>query len=280
MSKESETNIAEFKRYLLGDLPPSEIAAIDLQIVSDEDSEEKLWWAESELIEDYLDETLAPAEVDLFEQNFLVSTERLAQLQQISLLKSFARRATAKGIAEAVCAAPSEKSFFKKLQGYFFVGWQTAALAFALVVVGLFGVVYFAGNDRTAAEKEFARVNQQNFGDLAQVRGVFVLSLFGGNLRGASGATSKLPAEKLGERVFFRLALPAPAKPSDTFRIELVKNRAVVFTQTDLRFYANPNGAELRLMLPAVVLEKGEYQIKAAAEAAADSNFVYNFAVE
>ena len=66
MHSNDEINITDYKQYLLGNLSPPETEAIDLQIISDEDSEEKLLWAESELMEDYLDETLSLKEVGLF----------------------------------------------------------------------------------------------------------------------------------------------------------------------------------------------------------------------
>lgn len=94
MRNNQEINIANLKQYLLGNLPPQEAEAIDLQIISDESSEEKLLWAESELMEDYLDETLSPTDVELFKENFLVS--RNAALNSDKFLWSETTRKTAR----------------------------------------------------------------------------------------------------------------------------------------------------------------------------------------
>jgi hypothetical protein len=47
MQSNGEINITDYKRYLLGSLSPPESEAFDLQIIADE----KLLWAESELME-------------------------------------------------------------------------------------------------------------------------------------------------------------------------------------------------------------------------------------
>ncbi|MEJ7701662.1 MAG: hypothetical protein WKF71_18755 [Pyrinomonadaceae bacterium] len=60
----------KYKQYLLGNLSAMEIEEIDLQLISDKSLEERLYWAESELAEDYLDNVLSPPEVALFEKTF------------------------------------------------------------------------------------------------------------------------------------------------------------------------------------------------------------------
>ncbi len=67
------------------------MAAIELNIISDASLEDKLHSAESELIEDYLEEMLAPNERDLFNKNFLVMAERQKRLDFLRLLKKHAQ---------------------------------------------------------------------------------------------------------------------------------------------------------------------------------------------
>jgi hypothetical protein len=282
MQNNQEINIANLKQYLLGNLPPPDAEAIDLQIISDESSEEELLWAESELIEDYLDETLSPPEVELFKENFLVSPERRAQLRQISLVRNYARNCAPKDVAEKVSNAPPE-SFYEKLKIFFSLSPRPALAAFALVIAGLFAaaILYNTADNQTAAEKEYAEINRTELSDLAKFRDVFVLPLGSGAFRNSSGgAASKLPPDKLGERVLFRLDLPVAAEAADTFKAELVKDGKVIFTQNKLPFHNNPSGREMRLLLPAAVLKKGAYQIKVVRETSPESAFVYNFAVE
>ncbi len=270
------------KQYLLGNLPSPETEAIDLQIISDESLEEKLLWAESELMEDYLDETLSPPEVELFKENFLVSPERKMQLRQVYLVRNYAQNCAPKDVSEEVSETLPE-SFFEKLKNFLSLNLRPAIAAFALIIIGLFAaaILYNTADNQTAAEREYAEINREGLSDLAKFRDVFALNLMSGTFRDSSGgAASKLPPDKLGERVLFRLALPVAAEAADTFNAELVKDGKVIFTQNKLPFYNNPNGQETRLLLPAIVLKKGAYQIRLAKEAAPESAFVYNFVVE
>ena len=81
----------KFRAYFLGQLTDDESAAVELNIISDASLEDKLHLAESELIEDYLEEMLAPDEKDLFDKNFLRSPERQKRLDFLRLLKNHAK---------------------------------------------------------------------------------------------------------------------------------------------------------------------------------------------
>ena len=277
MHSNDEINITGYKQYLLGNLSPPETEAIDLQIISDEDSEDKLLWAESELMEDYLDDTLSLKEVGLFKENFLISSERVSQFKQISLMRNYARKAL-KGVSENVCETAPE-SFFEKLNFFFSTNSRPLTAVFVLVFIGLFAVYYFTTNIQTASEKEYAAINQKGLSDLAELKPLVTLSLMSGVFRD-SGSLNKLAGNNLTEKVLFRLALPVQSAAPDKFRAEIVKDGKVTFTQNKLPFYANPNGQELRLLLPSAELKKGIYQIKLTKESASESTYIYNFAVE
>ncbi len=278
MDIEREINIAEFKRYLLGDLPPAETETIDLQIISDEGFEEKLFWAESELMEDYLDETLSTAEIKLFKKNFLVSNERLAQFEQISLLRNYAQNLTAKK-APAHETAELTEDWLNKFKRFIFLNWRPTAAAFALVLVGLTAVFYLTANYQSPAEREFAALNQKDLSDLTELKPLASLSLMKGVFRDSDGVR-RLPEDRLTEKVLLRLALPMPTAAPQKFRAELSKDGKNLFKLDKLPFYNNPNGQEIRLLLPSTVLKKGTYQIKIAAEDAPESAFIYGFAIE
>ncbi len=278
MSSKEETNITKLKQYLLGNLSLPETEAIDLQIISDENSEELFLWAESELMEDYLDETLPATEIGLFNKNFLVSPERRARFEQIALLKNYARNATAKDIS-GKASETSPENLFGKLKGYFLMNWRPATAVFALLVIGFFGILYFTANKQTASEKEFAALNQKDLSSLAEFKSLPTLSLIGGVYRN-SGDLQKMSEPPFGEKVLFRLALPVQSNAPEKFRAELAKDGKTIFTQNQLPFYSNPNGQEIRLLLPSTDLKKGIYQIKLTKENAVESTFAYNFAVE
>lgn len=278
MREEKEINIANLKQHLLGNLPPPEAEAIDLQIISDEISEETLLWAESELMEDYLDGALTPAETSLFKQNFLVLPERVTQFKQISLMRTFARNSAAKSTAENTHETDS-RSFFENLKNLFSSNWRPAVAVFSLLLVGMLTVFYFTADDQTAAEKEFAALNHNDLSDLTKIQSLSSLSLSSGVFRDSDEAR-KLAANSLTEKVLFRLALPVRANAPDKFKAELFKNGKVVFTQPQIPFYNNPNGQEIRLLLPSTELSKGTYQIKITSASAPNSTLIYNFGVE
>lgn len=278
MHSNGETNIKDYKQYLLGNLSPPESEAIDLQIISDKDSEEKLLWAESDLIEDYLDETLSPNEIELFKSNFLVSSERVSQFKQISLMRNYARRAATKIVAEKACETAPER-FSAKLKIFFSLNWRPLTAVSALVVVGVFAAFYLTANNQTASEIEYAALNQKDLGNLEEFKPLTNLSLMSGVFRD-SGDSRKLAESKFTEKVLFRLALPVQSNAPDKFKAELIKNGKTAFTLDNLPFYTNPNGQELRLLLPSAELKKGTYQLKIIKQFAPETAFIYNFAVE
>lgn len=278
MHSNGEKNIKDYKQYLLGNLSPPEFEAIDWQIISDADSEEKLLWAESDLIEDYLDETLSSNEIELFKSNFLVSSERISQFKQISLMRNYARRAATKSVSEKACETAPE-SFSAKLKNFFSLNWRPLTAVSALVVVGIFAAFYLTANNQTASEIEYAALNQKDLSNLEEYKPLTNLSLMSGVFRD-SGDSRKLAQSKLTEKVLFRLALPVQSNAPDKFAAELVKDGKTVFTLNNLPFYTNPNGQELRLLLPSTVLKKGTYQLKLTKQSAPESLFVYNFTVE
>ena len=278
MHSNGEKNIKDYKQYLLGNLSPPEFEAIDWQIISDADSEEKLLWAESDLIEDYLDETLSSNEIELFKSNFLVSSERISQFKQISLMRNYARRAATKSVSEKACETAPE-SFSAKLKNFFSLNWRPLTAVSALVVVGIFAAFYLTANNQTASEIEYAALNQKDLSNLEEYKPLTNLSLMSGVFRD-SGDSRKLAQSKLTEKVLFRLALPVQSNAPDKFAAELVKDGKTVFTLNNLPFYTNPNGQELRLLLPSTVLKKGTYQLKLTKQSAPELLFVYNFTVE
>ena len=278
MESKGQININDFKQYLLGNLSPPESEAIDLQIISDEDSEEKLLWAESELMEDYLDETLSPKEIELFENNFLVSSERVFQFKQISSMRNYARRAATKPVSEKACET-APQGLFEKLKIFLSLNWRPLTAVSALVIVGIFAALHLTANNQTASEIEYAALNQMDSSDLERFNPLTNLSLTSGVFRD-SGEARKLAENKLTEKVLFRLALPVRSNAPDKYIAELVKNGKTVFTLNNLPFYTNPNGEELRLLLPSTELKKGTYQLKITKQSAPELLFVYTFTVE
>ncbi|HYL98832.1 MAG TPA: hypothetical protein VEZ90_07740 [Blastocatellia bacterium] len=64
------------RRYLLSDLPEEESEKVELRIMSDREYSGLVDILESELIDDYADDALSPADRERFERLFLTVPER------------------------------------------------------------------------------------------------------------------------------------------------------------------------------------------------------------
>jgi hypothetical protein len=82
-------NEQEIREYLLGSLSPERQAQIEFHIRSDADLSEELLAVEEELIDQYLAEDLSEVEQQLFETNFLTSTERHRRLDFGRVFKQY-----------------------------------------------------------------------------------------------------------------------------------------------------------------------------------------------
>jgi hypothetical protein len=270
----------KYKQYLLGNLSAMEIEEIDLQLISDKSLEERLYWAESELAEDYLDNVLSPPEVALFEKNFLVSPTRETQLRQISLLRNYARNAATSRISQELCEKSSE-TFYGRLKRFFALNWQPASAVLTLIIFGLLvgTAIYYSAYESTPLEKEFAELNQKDLNNLSDYRNLTNVNLPFGAFRDSSSAI-KLLENVLTDAVLFRLALPFEANSRDRFKVEILMDKKNILSRSEMPFYSNLNGKELRLLMPSTVLKKGEYQIKVEKENSIESAVNYNFIVQ
>ncbi|MDQ3372951.1 MAG: hypothetical protein M3521_03560 [Acidobacteriota bacterium] len=270
----------KYKQYLLGNLSAMEIEEIDLQLISDKSLEERLYWAESELAEDYLDNVLSPPEVALFEKNFLVSPTRETQLRQISLLRNYARNAATSRISQELCEKSSE-TFYGRLKRFFALNWQPASAVLTLIIFGLLvgTAIYYSAYESTPLEKEFAELNQKDLNNLSDYRNLTNVNLPFGAFRD-SGSANKLLENVLTDAVLFRLALPFEANSRDRFKVEILMDKKNILSRSEMPFYSNLNGKELRLLMPSTVLKKGEYQIKVEKENSIESAVNYNFIVQ
>lgn len=269
----------KLKQYLLGNLASTEAEKIDLQIIQDAEMEERLHFAENELMESYLEKTLSPSEIDLFQKNFLVSPERQSHFRQIALLRNYARTVEPKTAAKS--AKDDSEGFLAAIQKFFSPRLRFVSFALPLVVLALaIGIIFYVTADnQTALEKEFSQLNQTDLTDLTNYSNLTNIDLFPGTYRDTS-RTKKLNAGNLTEQILIKLDLPVETKPSDRFRLQLVRNGKIVFTQNALKFYVNPHGRELRLRLPSSVFQTGEQQFKIEKENASESPVFYGFTVE
>ena len=247
------------KQYLLGTLSEPETAEIDLRIIEDESFSAEVSLTESELMEDYLDGSLSDDEFKLFEANFLTSPERESQLQEILLLRDYARKSK-KAEKRAATAGDSPRTFGDFFRMYFRPLMAGGAVVAALLLVAVIWQVYFGGA-ATPLEREYAELNKGDLSNPASVSGFSPVNLSSGSFRDANSAV-KQSSEKLTETVLFRLALPAGSEGTTAFIAKISRGSALIFTLNDLHSYQNPNGKEVRILVPRSILQKGQYQIR------------------
>ena len=276
----------QLKNYFLGTLPQTGVEEIELRVISDESFTETVQMAEDDLLEDYLEAKLTVSENELFEKNYLITAERRDNLRIFAMIKRSAAKMT--GEAEgANLHDDDEADFFRKILNYFRLMPLRPALGFAmLIVVGCVVGVWFyqnqTGGEFASLEKKYEQINQQNFSDLGNFKQSSTLILVSGNLRGAanSGGSGKVSADNLTENTLFRLVLPLEIKSVSDYSIKLLKDRKVIFGLNQIRSYDNQFGQEIRLILPAEVLSKGQYVIELQERQTNAAPLSYLFVVE
>ena len=266
---------SQLKNYLLGNLDEQSDADIGLQIITDDGLEDRLLIAENDLIEDFLDKNLSPAEEKLFYENFLICEDREKQVEEINFFRQVSKKHLRTEMTVKKTVEPAN-GFWEKIK----FNWRFAAPVFAVLIIAVVGFYFlYSANQISPLEKEYAELNRKDFGNTNEFSEFSNVSLISGNFRD-SGAGNKLKTENLSDKIFFRLAMPYDLPENQSLDAELLKDQKRIFRQTEIRVYRNLNGQEVRLLLPKEIFSKGRYQIKIENQQAQDSPIIYDFAVE
>ena len=255
MSKSDLTN------YFLGTLADESAAEVELRVMDDAEFAGEVAHAEEELVDAYLDGHLTPADELLFRTKYLTTNERVVNLEIVRLLKLHAREGPANQIESKAPVAP-------KRQGYF--GWLAAmrpipkfATAFAVLIAFAATAWWLtrprSNDDLLALQNRYELLNQTP-GSVGLDANVSELTLVPGNLRGAVSGTA-LSLTGLTENVRLRIALPPGGEIATNYGVTLFRDNAEVFRLTNIRPLTGPGGAELRLLLPREILDRGNYRI-------------------
>ena len=269
---------AKLKQFLLGNLPQSEADELGVQIISDAGYDEKLTFAEADLIEDFLEDSLTAEEKRLFQENFIHCPDRLELLEETSLLKKYAQK-----------TLKSDSIEQKKTVGFFealteFLKLNLRPIAAGLLILIIAGIawrvfVYDANGNYSPVENEYAALNAKDLNNAPEIANLSTKSLIAGTLRDTN-STTKLTNANLTESVLFRLALPSQTAKETVYNVELGKDGQTIFRQPNVHVYQNQNGQEVKILFPKTVLPKGSYQIKLNDPNKKDSIINYSFIVE
>ena len=149
------------RKYLLGSLPPGEIAALEERLLTDAVFYDELLMVEDELIDQYLSGEQSPAERESFEAHFALAPERQQKVRFARALKKYlssTNEAEAKDViiaepssSELVSAADPDKNqrpFFPFLQRNPILAYSLAA-TFVLVI----GIVSWTTLNRSGSHE-------------------------------------------------------------------------------------------------------------------------------
>ncbi len=274
----------QLKNYFLGNLPESVIDEIELRVIGEENFTETLQMAEDDLLEDYLEAKLTVSQRELFEKNYLTTAERRGNLQIFAMM----RRDAAGLIGEAgkPCLPGDEKpGFLQKFTDFVKLSSRPIfACAMLIIVGGVIGIWLYRSQsvgEFAALEKKYETINQQNSSGSGDFTQSPALVLIFGNLRSvANGGSNKIAANNLKGNQLFRLVLPPEIRSVSDYSVKILKDRQVIFTQNRIRSVGNQSGQEIVMLLPAEILNKGQYVIELEDTQKNGSPIPYLFSVE
>ncbi|CAN5694143.1 hypothetical protein BH20ACI4_BH20ACI4_25900 [soil metagenome] len=121
----------KIRSYILGEIGDADRSAIEERIMTDDDYFQKLTMVEEDLMQDYADENLAPADRANFEKCFLISAENRQKVK-------FARALRKHVNENKILAEPKKKTtFFASLKAFF--STPVPATLGVLIILGFAG---------------------------------------------------------------------------------------------------------------------------------------------
>lgn len=263
----------KIRKYFLGDMPETDLEAIELAMIADPDLEAEFISVENDLVEDFINGDLSDNDRQLFLKNYLVTDERKKNIETTAMLINYSQKRSTK--TESVQAT---ETFFERLKKLFggtpALAYATASVILIVVIGGYFLFSYVKHNE---LQRYYAAANQQDLGDLTAYSKPPTLSAQEGNLR-SGGALPKVPAS--ADDIFARLLLPPEVK-GNSFSVKLLQDKSSLIELNNIGAYENAGGSrELRLILPGKNMAKGKYTVEAIPDDLPGSKLNFYFEVE
>jgi hypothetical protein len=280
------------RQYLLGrlDAPPEISERLEERIFMDSDFAELVGVIEDEIIEDYLEGVLDPAEHDAVEKHFLRPRERQEKLRLARLvtrsLESRVRSTTTSDsvpiplhqISKAPPSAlwrPSVRLWAELSAGALLV----LSLTYSFKAHQEAQTSHFQSSQELAAERGRSVQLERQIQDLRRVAqpATVMLSLLQPGLRRGDGPVATLQIGSGTQRIHVEIALQsAPPGPVD---VRLENSTGKTIWTASMQFpYRSPNAALLILEVPALGIEPGDYRFVVSQPIAAGA-VLYAFSV-
>lgn len=252
------------RRYLLGSLPPEEIAALEERLLTDTVFYDELLMVEDELIDHYLSGEQSGAERESFEAHFSLAPERQQKVRFARALKKYLSRidelepedvviaeASLSGPASPVDPSKSKRSFLPFLPTNHILAYSLAATF--VVVIGL--VTWMAVN----------RLKNPALGETGQVLAVVLTPGLSRSLD--SGQIKKISIPPETQTLELQLELPKAEYAS--YRAEVLRSdQTIVATIEGLKPATTSAKASITVPVSASLIKREDYSVKLAGKRA------------
>jgi hypothetical protein len=259
--KERSMTDALIREFLLGNVDDEVRQQIESAFLTDTQARERILAVEQDLIDDYLENTLPPAEKQLFLSQYAETVDQKRRLRITKTVKDWANRET--DLIKKGVATSRWDRFRHILQ---FRPMFAISIAATLIIAMTIGVVWLTQrakqqNRALALEQEVAGLNSPSSMRVAPPQmPILVLSPI--SVRGVEKET-ELAKPTGASLVELRLLwLQKENYPAYRAVLKRVGDDAAL-TIPDLHGETN-GGTKIRLRLPAKVLTRGQYQIRVA----------------
>ena len=233
------------KRYLLGTVTEAEDQEIGVRIIEDVSFAENLIQAESDLIEDYLEDSLTEQERELFESQYLITDERRERVREIALLKKYATRSAE---IEAVVDVEAQSLPWWR-------NFKILVPAFAVVILLAVASLFFIDRG-TIGGVDYAQLNRRDLRDAAVIGDAQIVQIMPGTFRSATpGSVTVVSGNSTA--VLFRLPLTFSVDAGTTYEASVERQNSRVFGIPEARVYTEGSSTDVRLLTlsPCVMVE-------------------------
>lgn len=267
------------KNYFLGKLSADDAATIEHRILEDDDFATEISIAEESLVEEFLSGELSASEMSRFKTDYLLSEERIKNVELVALLHRYASE-NSKTTSETFESKPVEISGLSQWLNSLGSGFRLAAASLAVIAVVVTSLWFLfrpqVDDELTALQDRYERLNQDpdshpHSKDLSEI------TLVSDTLRSAS-SIAIINRATLSEDIRFRIALPPQTDLVASYDVAILRDSKVVFRQNRIRPVPNSTIPELRLILPRDQFSAGSHRavlIKRKTE-----EIIYHFIVE
>jgi hypothetical protein len=243
------------RQYLLGNLPPKNLAELEVRLLADKAFYEELLAAEDELIDEYLTDGLSRAERDSFESHFLITPKRRQKLSFSRAFREYVKLNAVVYPQEETTKSERRTSLAGKLW------WSVKSsllprapnrnrvLAFSLVAALVFAVSWMVLRNRSSE----TTVQRQS-------HNIPKIALISGSTRG-DGATQKVLVPPGVDSVQLEIELARNEYKSYSAALLTPENNILTTIEGIRPDVTNGHGL-VYFILPAQILKPGDYQVR------------------